>query len=369
MDGTETVTQTNKTNSTANTAKTSPLFLSLTAPIHVDGQPVGAINIKFTLEQLESELALIQKSFIIMAVLETLSIALLVHFLFQRQIFMPLRQLQKVTHTVAEGDFSNQIPIRHNNELSPLTADFNIMTASLAAKAQAITDLEQLRDDLTSMIVHDMKNPLQIINGYVMLIGDHQYNPLDEKQTAMVSAMKRATDRLLNMVMNLLDIRRLEGDRVQLKRSTMAVNELVDGALTAVTPIAEFHDQRLVSDIAIDLPPLEADRDLLQRVLVNLLTNAIKHSAPGCATTVQAQNKGGSVVIKIIDQGEGILPEYQEHIFEKFTQASKQVQGSKTDTGLGLAFCKLAVEAHGGNIMVESSGVAGAGATFTLSFP
>lgn len=346
-----------------------PRYVSLFAPIHVAGQPVGAINVKFVLVEVEAGLRQMRMTFFGVAALEALGIVLVAGFLLNRHALGPLLHLKTATRAVTAGDLTVRIPLARQDEIGDLTADFNAMTAALGAKAQEIAALEQLRDDLTHMIVHDMKNPLQVISGYGNLLQDGRMGELSSLQVNAVSGIQRASGTLSNMVFNLLDIGRLESGKVELDLTPVDLGEVSGEAVESVRLLAEVQEQTIRVELAKGLPPLPADRDLVRRVLVNLLSNALKHSEPGNVVTLQACAQGDHVALRVKDQGEGIAPGDQARIFEKFTQATDRSRGSKTDTGLGLAFCKLAVQAHGGSINVESEGVPGRGSVFTVQLP
>jgi signal transduction histidine kinase len=351
------------------------LVLSLFAPIRLGEQAVGAVNVKFVLVELTAKLRQMRLSFLGVAALETLGIVLVVTWLLNRHVLRPLGALKTATGAVAAGDLTVRVPPPRDDEIGALVSDFNVMTATLDARAQEVAKLEQLRDDLTHMIVHDMKSPLGVIIGYSGML--EQTNELTPHQVNTLARIRRSADTLNNMVLNLLDIRRMESGKVELNLVPVDFQELVQEALDTVRPLAEDREQTLAVKLADGLPPFPADREFLRRVLVNLLTNAVKHSDYGDNTTLQANvqaciegsERDDHLVLRVIDQGEGIAPQDQARIFEKFTQAAGRTRGGKTDTGLGLAFCKLAVQAHGGSIGVESSGVLGKGSVFTVKLP
>jgi len=149
----------------------------------------------------------------------------------------------------------------------------------------------------------------------------------------------------------------------------LSAAELVAAAASQVASLAESQQLVLVRQIAADLPPLRGDENKLCRTLVNLLGNALKFTPSGGAVTVAAcpSKEGQAVLFSVSDTGEGIPPEAFGRIFEKFGQVESRQGGRIMSTGLGLAFCKLAVEAHGGRIGVESA--PGQGSTFSFTIP
>jgi signal transduction histidine kinase len=232
---------------------------------------------------------------------------------------------------------------------------------------ERLQTLERLRDDLTYMIVHDLRTPLtSFITGLPMIgeVGD-----LNATQRLLLNRVVRGGDTLLSMINNLLDIARMESGSLHLRYADVTATDLIAWAADQVTMLAEDRQIRLVQQVSADIPVFRADLELVQRVLVNLLGNAIKFSPTAGAVTVSAQlaETPGYVQFSVIDAGPGIQPEYFERIFEKFGQVETAQSGRKGSSGLGLTFCKLAVEAHGGRIWVESE--AGRGSTFALVLP
>jgi two-component system sensor histidine kinase/response regulator len=228
-------------------------------------------------------------------------------------------------------------------------------------------ELEKQRDDLTNMIVHDLRTPLtSVIAGMQSLEGG---GGLDEFQQEMVGIAISGGGNLLGMINDLLDVEKMESGSMQLDYATLDAGELVASASGQVASLCESKNLTLVRQVAAGLPAFRGDESKLSRVLVNLLGNAIKFTPEGGELTVKvAPNENGqSLVFSVSDTGEGIPPEAFERIFEKFGQVESRQGGRKMSTGLGLTFCKLAVEAHGGHIGVESA--PGAGSTFSFTIP
>ncbi len=240
-------------------------------------------------------------------------------------------------------------------------------TTELETAYVELRRLEQLKADLTHMIVHDMKNPLTSIGGYADLVA--RAGTLTSTQERFLERIRQNSQRLLSMINNMLDIGRLEEGKLELHREVVPVHEIVDPPVAEIAPLLEEGGKTLHLDIPPDLPPLWVDRNLLIRVMGNLLSNAEKHTEQGGNVWITARlgAKADTVEIGVRDDGEGIPAEYHDTIFEKFGQAGSRRLGRKTDTGLGLAFCKLTVEAHGGTIGLESE--VGRGSTFTVTLP
>ncbi len=247
-------------------------------------------------------------------------------------------------------------------------ADYEGKTVGCVALIRDITRLKQiealgkLKDDLTHMIVHDLRTPLtSLIGGLqtIELLGD-----LNEDQREFLEMSHRGGQTLLRMINDLLDISKMEDGSMQLERSAVVVAALLDEALQQVDRLAVERDLELCRELHPDVSLLRADEDKLRRTLVNLIGNAIKFTPVGGRVTVSAVPNGaeGGLLFSVADTGEGIPKDAFARIFEKFGQVEGRKSGRKNSTGLGLTFCKMTAEAHGGRIWVESE--LGKGSTF-----
>jgi two-component system sensor histidine kinase/response regulator len=226
---------------------------------------------------------------------------------------------------------------------------------------QRLQDLERQRDDMRNMIVHDLRTPLTaLIVGIEMLEMDGTLSGTQQEIIAIAAGGGRT---LLGMINDLLDVEKLESGSAQLQYDDVNAAALVAGAVAQVALLAEESRTTLVSDVAADLPHFSGDGKKLSRTLVNLIGNAIKITGAGTVTVSAHQDDAETIRFAVRDTGQGIPAESFGRIFEKFGQLDSRRVG----TGLGLAFCKLAVEAHGGRITVEST--IGSGSTFSFTIP
>ena len=224
--------------------------------------------------------------------------------------------------------------------------------------------LERLREDLISMVYHDLRSPLanvvsslDVFNAMLPQDGDPAYRSL-------LNIALRSTERIQRLTNSLLDMSRLEsGQPVVNLFSTPPVLLAVD-AVEAVSPVAETKNQIINLNVPPDTPPVLVDGEMIRRVLINLLENAVKYSPPGGEITLGADIKDDVARIWVQDTGPGILTLDQEQIFDKYTRLNPK--GSQKGFGLGLAYCRLAIEGHGGTIWVESEPGEGSRFSFTL---
>ncbi|HEV7485279.1 MAG TPA: response regulator [Thermoanaerobaculia bacterium] len=224
-----------------------------------------------------------------------------------------------------------------------------------------LQELETQRDDMRNMIVHDLRTPLTaLIVGIEMLAMDGTLTETQREITAIAAGGGRT---LLGMINDLLDVEKMESGSTQLQYDEVNPAALVAGAVTQVALLAEESHTTLVRDVAANLPAFSGDGKKLSRTLVNLIGNAIKFTGAGTVTVSARQDDPQTIRFSVRDTGPGIPAESFGRIFEKFGQLDSRRVG----TGLGLAFCKLAVEAHGGRIMVEST--LGSGSTFSFTIP
>lgn len=230
-----------------------------------------------------------------------------------------------------------------------------------------LQELEQQRDDLTNMIIHDLRTPLTSILTGMQTLG--LSGGLDELQQEMVDVSISGGETLLCMVNDLLDVEKMESRTMQLDYAELDAAELVDSAIGQVASLAETKNLTVKTQISPDLPSFGGDENKLRRVLVNLLGNAIKFTPADGTLTLKARlgEAKQELVFSVSDTGEGIPVEACERIFEKFGQVESRQGGRTMSTGLGLTFCKLVVEAHGGGIHVDS--MPGNGSTFTFAIP
>ena len=227
--------------------------------------------------------------------------------------------------------------------------------------------LGRLRDQLGRMLVHDLRSPLAVIKGSLDMMDLVRRDDDPEDLSKLLSLTQRTTDQMLQMVNDLLDISRLEAGQQALHREPAVVEDLLRSVVAAFDPLLEAARISLELQIQPDLPLVLVELHLMRRVLSNLVDNAIKFTPDGGQVRVWARLDGerapGAVLLGVTDSGPGIAPQDQERLFVMYQRSGST--GRRPGSGVGLAFCKLAVEAHGGRIWIESE--PGRGSTFLLT--
>ena len=222
--------------------------------------------------------------------------------------------------------------------------------------------LATMREDLTNMVVHDLRNPLTGIMGTLEAINQDPDIMGTQPGQEMTQLAQTSAQRMYTLINAILDINQLEQGQMPMTSEPLSLASVIESIVKEWQLTAEQHNITLENQVAPTLPMVLADKRLLERILQNLLGNAIKFTPPGGQVNITAQATGQSVATSIQDNGPGIKKELQGRLFEKFTPGPQAARGS----GLGLAFCKIAVEAHSGRIWAESHPGQGTTITFTL---
>jgi len=225
-------------------------------------------------------------------------------------------------------------------------------------------NLDTLRNDLISMIYHDLRSPLANVVSSLDVLEAMIPNESDPAVKSLLDIAVRSTERIERLTNSLLDLRRLEAGQPIGNLQLVYPCKLAEEAVETVLPIVENKNQEISVLVPKDLPGVWVDADMLRRVLTNLLENAVKYTPTGSKIYLGARLEDEMVLMWVQDTGPGIPPEEHERIFDKFTRLHGR--GGPKGLGLGLAFCRLAVEAHGGKIWVEDGPETGACFKFTL---
>src|SRR5215213_10947771 len=247
-----------------------------------------------------------------------------------------------------------------NVQLSETNRELNEANAKLR-------ELSEMKEEFLALTTHDLRSPLTVISGVISFFTSGRLGELSPEQKNMVSMMERNTQNLIELVNDLLDASKLESGTMRLDLAAIELRALIDDLRQQMQPLAAEKEITLEALVPEELPPLRADRAKLRRVLVNLISNALKFTPRGGRVSVSAATEGALVRVSVADTGVGIPEEDVRDIFDKSAQARSRATRSEKGTGLGLYITRQLVELHGGRIEVHSE--VGTGSTFSFTIP
>jgi len=297
------------------------------------------------------------------ALLAALLLAAAIGIFLMRSISRPVHDLERGMRLVAEGDFAVSLATVPSER-----DEFGRLSASFASMTQRLGELERLQAEFVSVASHELKTPINVILGYLQLLEEGVYGPLSDKQHEIGRTLQSQAQSLSRLVKQLLDVSRFEagGGRIEPRPAPLGrfLDELEQGFhVLAVQRSVEFTVTRepgLPEEVTWDM-------DRMAEVVGNLLSNAFKFTPRGGQVELRVAPSDTGVLMQVRDTGAGIPPEQLPKVFQKFYQADNQSKASAMGTGLGLAIAKSMVEAHHGEITVDS--VVGSGTLFTIALP
>lgn len=324
----------------------------------IDGQPILAY-----FEPLDApNLHTIQERFttsvnrsLMLAIIAAGSVTLLLTLLLSASILRPISALTSAARKMESGDLSQRVNVKAKDELGELANAFNAM-------ADGLDHLEQLRRNMVTDVAHELRTPLSNIRGYLEALQDDMLDPTPE----MIHLLHEEAMTLNHLVDELQELALAEAGQLQMDCRAVEISEIVDKAVSSISPQASNKNLQLSTSVPEDLPLSEADPDRLNQILRNLLNNAITYTPPGGNISINASEKNHAIEISVADTGAGIAPEHLPYIFERFYRADKSRTRATGGAGLGLAIVKHLVEALDGEVAVESVLGEGTKVIFTL---
>ena len=292
----------------------------------------------------------------------TIFLGLLLFFLITRR----LRLLSKGVKSFEKGDLNYRIAIQGTDELSELGNTFNSMAGTIQTGMEALKQAEKERTDLIANISHDLRSPLTSLRGHLetLYLKDNELSPQEREEFLQIT-LKNVSS-FQNLVEELFDLARLESRKFKLKSETFSLAELIQDVVMKLHPLSI--KKKISVDFAPpDLTPFSGDIALMERVITNLLQNALSYTPDGGRIGISIKTGSGMIRIQISDSGPGIPDRDLPYIFERFYRADKSRSRSSSGTGLGLAIAREIVLLHGGTIQAESN--SSGGALFILRLP
>ncbi len=273
-----------------------------------------------------------------------------------RQITAPLRRLAAAAYRVAKGDLSVRVPVSGEDDLARVSVAFNRM-------AVALEEQQRLRRRLMNDIAHELRTPLSVIQAQAEALIDGVFPPTPEN----IRPIHEQVLLLRRLVDDLRELALAEAGELKMTQEPLDLARIVRHAVEGMRSTAEQKNIRLVTEIEGAPLEVQGDAQRLEQVLLNLLSNAVRHTPPGGTITVRAWRKENRVYVQVRDTGPGIPPHQIPHVFERFWRGDQSRSRETGGTGLGLAIARKWVEAHGGRIWAESP--PGEGAIFTFMIP
>jgi signal transduction histidine kinase len=299
----------------------------------------------------------------VLALLLAIVVAGAVAFWLTRSISGPIFDLRAGMRAVADGDLSYRL-----GTVGDKSDEFGQLAASFTEMTRQLSELDKLKAEFVSVASHELKTPINVMVGYLQLLDEGIYGPVDPRHVEVLRTLEAQANTLARLVNQLLDVSRFEAGGGRLEPRTVNLDDMLAELersfhVLAVQREIEFRVERE------DGLPFEVywDADRINEVVGNLLSNAFKFTPHGGTVSLTLEADQGSVIMRVRDTGAGIPPEQLPRIFEKFYQADNQRAARAAGTGLGLAIAKGIVEAHGGWISCEST--VGVGTTFTIRLP
>lgn len=237
----------------------------------------------------------------------------------------------------------------------------------LERKNEELKKMDLFKDELTHLIVHDMKNPIFVIQGNLQMMGMGLSKNESSELTKYIARIERSTQNLLKMVLNLIDISKLESGAMKLNKELLVVNDIVKKCVKKVSASAENESKIIRMDLANNLPMTYLDNSIFEKVLDNLIAFAVSNISSNGTVEVNTQFSDNTVHFEIKDNGVQIPPKYHQAVFDKFSQVEIKNEGFRLGRGLGFTFSKLAVEAHQGKLYLDNEG--NVGNRFVIDIP
>jgi signal transduction histidine kinase len=286
---------------------------------------------------------------------------------------MPLSsRIQRVragTERIAGGQLGSEVRVDGHDEVAGLADDFNRMARALEEAAEREREMEQARRDLVAAVSHDLRTPLASTRALIEALADSV--PTDpQTESRYLSSASRELEHLSRLVDDLFELARIDAGLLELTLEEASLHDLISDTISSFRPQAEQQGVRLEGEIVGDIDPVLANPPRLQRVLHNLVSNALRHTPADGAVTLRATREGEEAHVEVSDTGEGIAPEDLPRVFERSFRVEQSRTRAEKDSapgaGLGLAIARGLVEAHGGTMDVESDLGHGSRFRFTL---
>jgi len=326
---------------------------------------LGIIRFALPLSRVQPEIRIIYRV-VLIGTIAAVIIALIAAYFVSRSITLPIRQIKETAQQIAKGDFGRRVRIKSKGELGELAESLNTMADELQQKMENLKQLDRVRTDFVANVSHELKTPLTLIKGYIETLQNKAFND-KEKSERFISIIKEHSDRLGYTIDDLLSLSELELSKDCLNRTELDLKEVIDEISLGFGQALAEKQQSLTVNTQGDDFSIQADRNKIEQVFVNLIDNAIKYTKESGRIEVLLHEEGQMVCVTVQDNGIGIPKEHRDRVFERFYRVDKARSRELGGTGLGLSIVKHIVLAHNGNIAIESE--INKGTKVSVTFP
>lgn len=293
-------------------------------------------------------------------------IAIFLGYLVSTSVRDKIKLLNWCADSIAKGNLSVRVQIPGRDEVAELGRAFNSMALQLDEAAQKKAQAEKMRRDLVAWIGHDLRTPLASVQAITEALADDVIED-EEAEKRYLETAKLNLRELSNLIDDLFEMAQLDAGGLRLQQHENSLSDLISDAVVSLTAKAQAKQINITANIASDLDPVVLDAQRIERVLVNLIGNAIRYSPSGAVVHLDARRNASGVVVSVNDNGDGISKEDLPYIFEQFYRGEKSRNRATGGSGLGLAISRSIIEAHGGKLTVQSQ--AGQGSCFSFTLP
>jgi signal transduction histidine kinase len=295
-------------------------------------------------------------------------------WIISRSITRPLAELSRAAGALARGQAGASVDTERIDEIGRLAESFNQMAAEVEAGRRELErrvaeadQANRTKSDFLAVMSHELRTPLNAIGGYTQLLDLEVYGPLNDAQRDALTRLERSQAHLLRLINNVLSFSRIDSGQLEYRIESVAVDEALSALEDLVAPQLQVRGVSFVHESSGSAVTVAADREKLQQIVLNLLSNSIKFTAPGGRITISCDPREESVDIVVADTGCGIAADVLPHIFDPFVQANRALHRPSEGVGLGLAIARDLARGMGGDLTVSSE--VGNGSAFRITLP
>ncbi len=281
------------------------------------------------------------------------AIAMALGYLLSSSFLDRIQSLDQAANKIASGNLSTRITVEGRDELAGLAQTFNQMASQLQEAAEKRKQLESLRKELIAWIGHDLQTPLASVSAIIEALADDVVEDPETKKRYFITAKKNIAS-LSHLIDDMFQMAQIDAGGLALNYESVVFSDLISDSLESFTELAKRKEITLHGSVTPELGMVQMDAQRINRVLNNLIDNAIRHTPNDGVVEVRAYSSDQGVTVEVINNGEGISPEDQPQIFDLFYRGELSRRNSSAGAGLGLAISKGIIEAHGGKIEVHS---------------